>query len=46
MSPVWTNEAMVRHEGETLNEMFEVMTEWNTQLEHLKSKDFTVPPCP
>jgi len=37
---------LARLDGETSNESFETLTEWNTQLEHLKSQDFTVPPCP
>ena len=41
-----TRDVLARLDGETSNELFETLTEWNTQLEHLKSDDFTVPPCP
>ena len=37
---------MARLDAETSNQLFEVLEEWNTVLEHRKSKDFPVPPCP
>ncbi|SEB79035.1 hypothetical protein SAMN05216452_3187 [Nitratireductor aquibiodomus] len=37
---------MARLDGDTSNELFEVLAEWNTYLEHRKSDDFPVPPCP
>ncbi|MDF2373804.1 MAG: hypothetical protein P1V21_23745 [Rhizobiaceae bacterium] len=43
--PVWTFEEMVRLDGDTSNELFEVLADWNTQLEHLKQKP-PVPRCP
>lgn len=37
---------MVGPDGSTSNELFEVLADWNTYLEHRKSSDFPVPPCP
>jgi hypothetical protein len=37
---------MARLDGETSNELFEVLADWNAHLEHRKSSDFPVPPCP
>ena len=36
---------LARLDGETSNELFEVLADWNTQLEHLRQKP-PVPPCP
>ena len=33
-------------DSETSNELFEVLADWNTYLEHRKSADFPVQPCP
>lgn len=37
---------MAHLDGDTSNELFEVLADWNTQLEHLRSNDPPVPPCP
>lgn len=37
---------MARLDGEASNELFGVLSEWNDYLEHRKSQDFQVPPCP
>lgn len=37
---------MTRLDGDTSNELFKVLAEWNTYLELRKSDDFSVPPCP
>ncbi len=37
---------MARLDGDSSNELFDTLTEWNTALEHLRSKDSPVPPCP
>jgi hypothetical protein len=37
---------MVDRDGLTSNQLFDVLIEWNTYLEHRKSEDFQVPPCP
>lgn len=43
LSQIWSE--MARLDGETSNELFEVLADWNTQLEHLRRKP-PVPPCP
>lgn len=38
---------MARLNGDTSNELFEVLAEWNTYLEHRKLDEKPpVPPCP
>jgi hypothetical protein len=37
---------MARLDGETSNELFETLAEWNAVLEHRKPSGFQVPPCP
>lgn len=37
---------MARLDGETSNQLFEVLVDWNTQLEHLRPGKPLVPPCP
>jgi hypothetical protein len=37
---------MARLAFEESNELFETLVEWNVLLEHQKSDDFLVPPCP
>jgi hypothetical protein len=37
---------MARLEGAVSNELFDILAEWNHYLEHRKSDDFQVPPCP
>jgi hypothetical protein len=41
----WKNQ-VARLDGATSNELFEVLADWNTFLEHRKSSDLQVPPCP
>ncbi len=37
---------MARLDGATSNELFEVLADWNTHLEHLKADKPRVPSCP
>lgn len=37
---------MARLEGETSNELFEVLADWDRTLRHLRADDSQVPPCP
>ncbi len=37
---------VTRLDGEASNELFETLADWNIYLEHRKSHDFQVPPCP
>lgn len=37
---------MARLDGDASNELFEILADWNTFLEHRKSQDLQVPPCP
>ncbi len=40
------NSEMARLDGETSNQLFEVLSDWNAQLEHLRFNEPPVPPCP
>jgi hypothetical protein len=47
----WRRESFGRGEvasldGDTSNELFETLATWNTLLEHRRSDDQAVPPCP
>lgn len=37
---------MARPDGSISNELLETLAEWSTLLEHRKSYDLPVPPCP
>lgn len=37
---------MARLDAAVSNELFETLAEWSTLLEHRKSHDLPVPPCP
>lgn len=37
---------LARLDGATSNELFEVLADWNTYLEHRDPGDPPVPPCP
>jgi len=37
---------LARPDGGFSNELLETLAEWNTFLEHRKSHDLSVPPCP
>jgi len=45
-SLIYKDFRVARLDGATSNELFEVLAEWNDYLEHRKSHDFQVPPCP
>jgi hypothetical protein len=37
---------LARLDDETSNQLFEVLSDWDAQLKHLRSHDPQVPPCP
>lgn len=37
---------MARPPGDVSNELFDTLAQWNAFLEHRKSHDLQVPPCP